>query len=93
MIAEPCPGCGKTDAECQCAKRFHPPPKLGEREAYACNCRGPQGGQPVCPCMMKDVRIVGGRYVRMVDLGPVSVDSLLRGHPVRTPERKVSWKD
>lgn len=37
----------------------------------ACNCIGPQNGEPVCPCMMRSVRIVNGRYVRVErDLGP-----------------------
>ena len=37
----------------------------------ACNCRGPQDGDPVCPCMMAGVQIVNGRYVKTQDLGPV----------------------
>lgn len=36
----------------------------------SCYCIGPQNGQPACPCQMKDVRIVGGRYTRTIDLGP-----------------------
>ena len=28
-----------------------------------CNCVGPQNGEPRCPCGMRDVRIVDGRYV------------------------------
>lgn len=38
--------------------------------AQACNCMGPQAGQPVCPCEMRFVRIIDGRYVKTVDLGP-----------------------
>lgn len=38
--------------------------------ATACHCVGPQGGEPVCPCAMRSVRVVDGRYVRTVDLGP-----------------------
>lgn len=39
--------------------------------ASACNCIGPQDGQPLCPCQMRGVEIVEGRYVRVTDLGPV----------------------
>lgn len=51
-----------------------------ERPAYrretwtdmlACNCVGPQPGQPVCPCQMRNVQIRDGRYVIIRDLGPV----------------------
>ena len=36
-----------------------------------CNCVGPQNGEPRCPCGMRDVRIVDGRYVLPAqDLGP-----------------------
>lgn len=41
--------------------------------AHACNCVGPQYGQPRCPCMMRNVRIKNGRYIEPErDLGPVS---------------------
>lgn len=40
-------------------------------EMRACNCIGPQNGQPVCPCAMRGVTIENGRYVRKEDLGPV----------------------
>lgn len=37
-----------------------------------CNCVGPQGGRPLCPCMMRSVQIRDGRYiVPERDLGPV----------------------
>ena len=39
----------------------------------ACNCVGPQNGQPVCPCAMRDVSVVNGRYVMTKDLGPAGV--------------------
>lgn len=42
---------------------------FSEPEA-GCHCRGPQNGQPACPCQMRGVRIVNGRYVRTTDLGP-----------------------
>lgn len=38
----------------------------------ACNCIGPQNGQPVCPCAMSSVAIENGRYVQRNDLGPIS---------------------
>lgn len=40
--------------------------------AHACNCIGPQNGQPLCPCMMRGVEIKNGRYVKTIDYGPVS---------------------
>lgn len=38
--------------------------------SVSCHCRGPQGGDPCCPCEMRHVQIVLGRYVKIVDLGP-----------------------
>lgn len=40
----------------------------------ACNCIGPQNGEPACPCAMRSVRVVDGRYVRITDLGPAPTD-------------------
>jgi len=37
---------------------------------HACNCIGPRNGEPLCPCMMRGVKIVNGRYVKTTDLGP-----------------------
>lgn len=37
---------------------------------FGCNCVGPQDGQPVCPCRMRNVRVRDGRYVEETDLGP-----------------------
>lgn len=37
----------------------------------ACGCLGPINGQPLCPCQMRNVKVVDGRYVRVEDLGPV----------------------
>ena len=43
-------------------------------EPKLCGCIGPQNGQPLCPCAMKTVMIVRGRYIRPAqDLGPVEV--------------------
>ncbi|MFN3833408.1 MAG: hypothetical protein ACK4SQ_14375 [Allorhizobium sp.] len=39
-------------------------------DVHACNCIGPQNGQPVCPCRMRGVSIEDGRYVERRDLGP-----------------------
>jgi hypothetical protein len=39
--------------------------------SHACNCIGPQNGQPACPCAMRDVKVVDGRWVRVQDLGLV----------------------
>jgi hypothetical protein len=39
---------------------------------HACNCIGPQGGRPLCPCRMRGVTIRDGRYIKPEqDLGPV----------------------
>ena len=35
-----------------------------------CNCIGPQNGEPMCPCRMRDVMIKDGRYMQIHDLGP-----------------------
>lgn len=35
---------------------------------------GPQNGDPLCPCAMRNVRIVDGRYVQ--DLGPAKPQTL-----------------
>ena len=39
-------------------------------ETHTCNCKGPQNGQPLCPCQMQGVQIIDGRYVRVTDIGP-----------------------
>ena len=38
--------------------------------SFMCGCIGPQNGEPLCPCMMRSVKIIDGRYVRVQDLGP-----------------------
>lgn len=38
--------------------------------AHSCGCIGPQNGQPLCPCAMRGVQIIDGRYVRIEGLGP-----------------------
>lgn len=39
--------------------------------ARTCNCVGPQAGKPLCPCRMRNITTVGGRYVEIIDRGPV----------------------
>jgi hypothetical protein len=43
---------------------------LACEQLTTCGCVGPQGGQPVCPCQMRNVTVLNGRYVRIQDLGP-----------------------
>lgn len=45
-------------------------------ESRACNCVGPQNGQPLCPCAMQNVVIEDGRYVQKIDVGPVREELL-----------------
>lgn len=52
---------------------------LGQQSGLTpCACMGPQNGQPLCPCRMKSVQIVDGRYVLPSrDLGPATgIDAL-----------------
>ena len=44
---------------------------MDKRNSGPCGCMGPQNGEPVCPCLMKYVRVVNGRYIKIEDLGPV----------------------
>lgn len=43
------------------------------QRAEICGCIGPQNGEPVCPCAMKNVRVEGGRFIQRIDLGPASL--------------------
>lgn len=43
---------------------------LNEPDTQACFCTGPRPGEPVCPCMMRSVKVIDGRYMRITDLGP-----------------------
>lgn len=48
---------------------------MNHNDTWSCNCVGPQNGEPMCPCQMKQVSVRDGRYViKERDLGPV-VDS------------------
>lgn len=54
----------------------------GEPEPQQCFCVGPQNGDPVCPCQMRQVNVRNGRLVREIDLGPAptarKIDPALR---------------
>ena len=39
--------------------------------SHACACMGPQNGEPLCPCAMRQVKIVDGHYIKVEDLGKV----------------------
>jgi hypothetical protein len=38
-------------------------------DTRACMCVGPQNGEPVCPCRMRNVVVINGRYKEITDLG------------------------
>lgn len=43
----------------------------GTGETHSCGCVGPQNGEPLCPCKMRGVEVINGRYVIPAqDLGP-----------------------
>lgn len=46
----------------------------GFADGHACGCVGPKKGQPLCPCRMRNVRNVNGRWVETIDHGPVSAE-------------------
>ena len=39
-----------------------------------CNCIGAQNGDPACPCAMRRIKVVDGRYVQVIDYGPAPSD-------------------
>lgn len=48
---------------------------MKNNDMWACECIGPQNGEPRCPCQMKNVVIRDGRYIEKErDLGPVLID-------------------
>lgn len=54
----------------------------GLSQVSACFCMGPQNGQPLCPCAMKNVFIRDGRYIRReVDLGPAPPEAIASLEP------------
>lgn len=44
---------------------------LASTSARSCNCMGPQNGEPLCPCRMQSVKVENGRYIEVIDHGPV----------------------
>ena len=44
-------------------------PKANET-THICGCVGRQNGQPLCPCRMRNLQVVDGRYVEIIDHGP-----------------------
>jgi len=44
--------------------------QVGKLEFHSCNCIGPRNGEPLCRCRMRNVKIVDGRYVEVLDHGP-----------------------
>lgn len=49
--------------------------KAQQMMATACNCIGPQNGQPCCPCMMRGLVERDGRWIEPErDIGPVRPD-------------------
>lgn len=42
----------------------------GLADFHVCCCVGPQNGDPLCPCQMREVGVFGDRLVRVQDLGP-----------------------
>lgn len=60
-------------------------------DATACNCIGPQNSEPLCPCAMRDMQIVNGRYQKVIDYGPAQdrVDVRTYGPPHKDIE--VKW--
>lgn len=61
----------------------HPP-------VTSCGCIGPQNGQPLCPCRMKGLMIIDGRWVdRPRDYGPAKQPASL-GWP---PKPKGGFED
>ena len=57
---------------------------MGSPTSHQCFCIGPQGGQPLCPCRMRNTDVVDGRYVEVIDHGPAD-------HEVSTPFNDEFW--
>lgn len=48
---------------------------MKNNDIWACECIGPQNGEPRCPCQMKNTAIRDSRYIEAErDLGSVSID-------------------
>ena len=46
-------------------------PGYSNNQSHTCGCIGPQNGEPLCPCRMRGVTVQDGRYVEIIDHGPV----------------------
>jgi len=59
---------------------------LPNTQSHSCHCIGTQNGDPVCPCHMKNLRKVNGRWVETIDHGPVReydrVEPNIRDEPI-----------
>lgn len=53
----------------------------GGQTATMCGCIGPQNGEPLCPCRMRGVRQIDGRWVETIDHGPVRAHVPMRRAP------------
>lgn len=58
-------------------------------EITMCGCIGPQNGDPVCPCRMKNVRVENGRYIEIHDLGPAEPEAQ---EAVKRAIRMLDWR-
>jgi hypothetical protein len=59
----------------------------------SCFCIGPQNGQPICPCHMRRVEVRNGRYVEVIDHGPVvdQAKERQRDHELREWVKNTTW--
>ena len=61
---------------------------------YGCHCVGPQGSHPLCPCHMKNLVKLNGRWVRIIDHGPVKEEHTSLGELFRMRDaHDTFWKD
>ena len=42
---------------------------------FACGCQGPQNNDPVCPCAMIGMSKFEGRWIRVIDYGPIDAEN------------------
>lgn len=62
------------------------------RISNVCSCVGPKNSEPVCPCAMRSVKIIAGRYVQVIDLGPAPIKAQL-AQSIFTVEQRVEAED
>jgi len=41
---------------------------------FACGCQGPRDNEPVCPCAMIGMSMFEGRWIRIIDYGPIEAE-------------------